>query len=141
MCFKFIKKFLSRLLLKSTEQIHWVNHIYDETVTWPNKAMMWCNVHGFDEGPNITYWIGLDIRTFGIRSADYVIKCKNKATYDKYINKASRDMEGILSEMKADPNLNLATGDDVETEFVFCWGDEDKSFDVRLGWDWYAEEK
>lgn len=44
---------------------------------------MWCNVHGFDEGPGSIYWIGMDLRSFGIRVADYIIKCKNKSTYDK----------------------------------------------------------
>lgn len=137
MCFKLIKK----LILKSTEQTHWVNHTYDETVTWPNKALMWCNVHGFEEGSGAIYWVGLDIRSFGIRVADYVIKCKNKATYDKYIYKATHDMEDVLSTMKSDSNLNLIAGDDVETKFIFRWGDEDKSFNVRLFGDWYAEEK
>ncbi len=139
MCLKF--KFLHKRKFKSTEWTHWVNHIYDQTVTWPNKALMWCNIHGFDEGPGDTYWIGLDIRSFGIRSADYLIKCKNKATYDKYINKASRDMESILSAMKSDPNLKLTTGDDINIEYIFRWGGEEKSFDMRLGWDWYVEEK
>ena len=137
MCLNFFKK----LILRSTEQTHWINHIYDETVFWPNKAAMWCNVHGFDEGPGQTYWIGMDFRSFGIRTADYVIKCKNKATYDKYIDKASRDIENILSSMKYDPNLNVSNGNNVGTEFVFRWGGESKSFNVRLGWDYYVEEK
>ena len=137
MCLKFFKK----LILRSTEETHWINHIYDETVFWPNKAAMWCNVHGFDEGPGQTYWIGMDFRSFGIRTADYVIKCKNKATYDKYIDKASRDIENILSSMKYDPNLNVSNGNNVGTEFVFRWGGESKSFNVRLGWDYYVEEK
>lgn len=136
-----ISKWIKKRKSNSVEQTHWVNHIYDETVTWPNKALMWCNVHGFDEGPGKTYWIGLDIRSFGIRSADYIIKCKNKATYDKWISKATRDMEGILSAMKSDSTLNLKTGDDVNIEYVFRWGDDNKSFDIHLGWDWYAEEK
>jgi hypothetical protein len=43
--------------------------------------------------------------------------------------------------MKSDPNLTLLTGDDVNIEYIFRWGSEDKSFDIHLGWDWYAEEK
>jgi len=120
---------------------NWVNHIYDETIFWPNSAAMWCNAHGFDQGPGQFYWIGLDMRSFGIRTADYIIKCKNKETYDKYINKASRDMEHLLSAMKSDPNLNVISGSDVNTEFVFRWGEEKKTFNLHLGWDWYAEEK
>ena len=125
----------------SVEQTHWVNHIYDETVTWPNKALMWCNVHGFDEGPGQTYWIGLDIRSFGIRAADYIIKCKNKSTYDKWISLATRDMPAVLSAMKSDSNLNLINGDYIETDFIFRWGEDYKHFNVHLGTDWYAEEK
>lgn len=138
MCFRF--KFLRRRKFKSTEQTHWVNHLYDETIFWPNKAAMWCNAHGFDEGGTV-YWIGLDFRSFGIRTADYLIKCKNKATYDKYIHKASHDIENILSMMKSDPDLNVTNGDNVNIEYIFRWGSDDKSFDLRLGWDWYAEEK
>ena len=68
---------------------------------------MWCNVHGFDEGPGSTYWVGMDLRSFGIRVADYIIKCKNKSTYDKWIDKASRDTEHVLSAMKDASELNL----------------------------------
>ena len=136
-----IKHFFKRPKLKSVEQTHWINHIYDETVTWPNKALMWCNVHGFDEGPGSIYWVGMDIRSFGIRVADYIIKCKNKSTYDKWIDKASRDTEHVLSAMKSAQELNLINGDDVSIEFIFRWGDEEKTFDVHLWGDWYAEEK
>ena len=127
--------------LGSAEQIHWINHIHDETVFWPNKAAMWCNVHGFDEGPGQTYWIGMDFRSFGIRTADYIIKCKNKATYDKWLNMALNNIEGILSAMKYASEFNTTNGDNVNTEFIFRWGDEEKTFDVHLGWDWYSEEK
>lgn len=137
MCIKLIRK---NLKSNSAEETHWINHIFDETITWPNKAMMWCNVHGFDEGPGNTYWIGMDIRTFGIRSADYLIKCKNRATYDKYIYMAAHDPTGILSAMKHDSNLSMKTGDDVNIEYIFRWSDEEKTFDIHLGWDWYAEE-
>ena len=133
MCLKWFKS--------SEEQTHWVNHIYDETVVWPNKAMMWANLHGFDEGPGTTYWIGFDIRTFGIRSADYLIKCRTKAMYDYFINKASRDPESLLSEMKSNINMNTINGSDVDVEYIFRWGDEDKSFHIHLNWDWYSEEK
>ena len=102
---------------------------------------MWCNLHGFDEGPGQTYWIGMDFRSFGIRTADYVIKCKNKTTYDKYIERASKDIENVLNAMKHDPDLNVFNGNNVGTEFIFRWGGESKSFNVRLGWDYYAEER
>lgn len=139
MCIKnFFRKYRK---YNSIEQTHWVYHIYDKTVTWPNKALMWCNVHGFNEGPDTIYWVGLDIRSFGIRVADYVIKCKNKSTYDKWISMATDDMPSVLSAMKHDPGLNVINGDDIEVEFVFRWSDEEKSFNVHLGGDWYAEEK
>lgn len=99
---------------------------------------MWGNVHGFDEGPGQVYWVGVDIRTFGIRTTDYVIKCKNKSTYDEYINMPVEDM---LHKMRNDSRLDYKYGDDVEIEFIFRWGDEDKSFNVRFATDSYAEEK
>ena len=136
-----ILNWIRKMRSNSAEETHWVYHTHDETVVWPNKAMMWANLHGFNEGPDTVYWIGLDIRTFGIRSCDYLIKCKNRATYEKYISKAANDPTGLLSAMKNDPNLSMRTGDDVNIEYIFRWGDEDKSFDIHLGWDWYAEEK
>ena len=102
---------------------------------------MWCNVHGFDEGPGSTYWVGLDFRSFGLRVADYIIKCKNKSTYDKWINIASHDIENILSIMKYASELNVTNGDDVNIEYIFRWGEEEKSFNLHLEVDWYAEEK
>ena len=89
---------------------------------------MWGNVHGFDEGPGQVYWVGVDIRTFGIRTTDYVIN----------INMPVEDM---LHKMRNDSRLDYKYGDDVEIEFIFRWGDEDKSFNVRFATDSYAEEK
>ena len=138
---KVCRLFNGKFRFGSTEQEHWVNHIHDETISWPNKGMMWMNLHGFDEGPGATYWVGMDFRSFGIRVADYVIKCKSKATYDEYISAATRNPEKVLYKMREDSRLDYKYGDDVNIEFVFRWGDEDKSFDVRLGTDSYAEEK
>lgn len=137
---------LNRLFVKSEvkdsiDEEHWINHIYDETVSWPNKGMMWMNLHGFDEGPGQTYWVGMDIRSFGIRVADYVVKCKNKSTYDKWIHEASHDPEKVLYKLREDPNLIYKYGDDVEIKFIFKWGDDDKSFNVRFSTDCYAVEK
>ena len=127
----------------SQEQEHWVNHIYDETTFWPNSAGMWANVHGFQEGGpgNWVYWVGFDVRTIGIRTADYVIRCKNKSTYDEYIHEAFRNPTGLLYKMRKDSRLNYSYGSDVNVEFIFRWGDDDKSFDVHLGTDSYAWEK
>lgn len=136
-----IKSWFKKPAFASTEQTHWVNHIFDETVTWPNSAMMWMNVHGFDEGPGQTYWLGIDIRSFGIRCADYVLKFKRKSLYDEYRESAFRDPTKVLYKMREDSRLNYKYGDDVNIDFMFRWGDEDKHFDVHLGTDSYAEEK
>lgn len=138
---KFCNLIKGRVLLRSAEETHWVNHIHDETISWPNKGMMWMNLHGFDEGPGATYWVGMDFRSFGIRVADYVVKCKSKAIYDEYISAATRSPDKVLYKMRDDSRLNYKYGDDVNIEFVFRWGNDDKSFDVRLGTDSYAEEK
>lgn len=148
---KSIKKILSKIRslfgskkLSSVEQIHWVNHIHDETVSVGGSwgTAQWANLHGFDEGPGVTYWVGLDCRCWGIRMADYVIKCKNKATYDRYIEIATRKgASDFLHAALNDSALNARRGGDVEIEFVFKWGDEDKSFNVRLAGDLFAEEK
>ena len=138
---KVVRIFNGKANLGSTEQEHWVNHIHDETISWPNKGMMWMNLHGFDEGPGATYWVGMDFRSFGIRVADYIVKCKSKSVYDEYIRAATRDPEKVLYKMREDSRLNYKYGNDVNIEFVFRWGDEDKTFDVHLGTDSFAEEK
>jgi len=122
----------------SSEQVHWINHIYDESKFWPNTGGMYANVHGFDEGPGQVYWVGVDIRSFFIRCADYVIKCKNKSTYDHYINMCAED---ILHAIRNDPRLDYHYGNDVNVDFKFRWCDNEKHFDVHLGTDSYAEEK
>lgn len=127
--------------LSSTEQTHWVNHIHDESVFWPNGAAMWANVHGFDEGPGQTYYVGMDIRSFGFRTADYVVKCKNKSTYDDFLYCAIHDPQKLLYKMRDDSRMRCSRGDDVNIEFIFRWGDDDKTFDVHLATDDYAEEK
>ena len=136
-----IAKLFSKKKVNSTEEVHWVNHIFDETVTWPNSAMMWINVHGFDEGPGQTYWVGLDGRSFGIRIADYIVKCKDKAVYDEYISFAKSNPTKFLYKMREDSRMNYRYGDDVNIEFIFKWGGEEKTFDVHLSTDSYAEQK
>ena len=124
--------------LSSRDEEHWVNHIYDESKIYPSGHVQWVNVHGFDEGPGAVYWVGFDSRYMGIRIADYVIKCKNKSTYDEYVNAY---VEDVLQKMLNDSRLSVLSGDDVGTEFIFRWGDEDKSFNVRLSGDRLAVEK
>lgn len=133
--------FFSSKKLKSTEQVHWVNHTFDETVTWPNGALMWANVHGFDQGPGNTYWVGVDVRSFGIRVADYVVECKNKSTYDDYLDCAVNDTKKFLYKMREDSRVTCSKGSDVNVEFIFKWGDEEKTFNVHLATDQFAEEK
>ena len=136
-----LRNLFRREKLRSSRQEHWVNHIYDETVSWPNAALMWANDHGFDEGPGQTYWLGIDIRSFGIRCADYVLKFRRKSLYDEYREAAFRDPTKVLYKMRDDYRLSCRHGDDVNVEFAFRWGNEEKTFDVRLGTDSYAEER
>ena len=49
--------------------------------------------------------------------------------------------EEVLTVMRHDPRLVCHDGDDVNIDFMFRWGDEDKHFDVHLDGDFYAEEK
>ena len=138
-----IARLFKKKKLDSTEQTHWVHHIYDTTFPAHKAAAGgWVNVHGFKEGSegNWIYWVGFDHRSFGIRVQDEVIKCKTEEMYDKYIGYGPNNWE-IHNAMKRDPKLNTRSGDEVETEFIFRWGDEDKSFNVRFSLDQYGEEK
>lgn len=138
-------RFRQKPKLKSTEQVLWVNHICDRYVNAAQKSVgMYANLHGFEglnEDGSWTYWVGIDIRFIGIRCADYIIKCHNKSTYDAWIDKASRDLNDVLYAIKRADNLNWQWGDDVNIEFIFRWSDEEKTFDVHLSGDIYAEEK
>ena len=152
MCLKkiFSRKSKNKVILSSTEENHWVNHICDEYVNADQKSVGgYANLHGFQEGceGNWTYWVGVDMRWLGIRIADVVIKCKTKSMYDYYINLVKHGNEFhsgvnlIAQAVREDSRLWCRDGDDVETEFIFKWGDEEKSFDVHLGGDRYAEER
>ena len=106
--------------------------------------MQWGNLHGFEERNEQggwTYWLGLDSRCWGIRISDMIIKCKDRATYDKYIEIAKWGGSDLLHAAENDSNLNFARGNNVEIKFFFKWGDEEKTFNVRLAGDFYAEEK
>jgi len=119
-------------------QEHWVNHIYSETRWWPDGQIHWANIHGFDEGPGATYWVGVDYRYLGIRIEDYVLKFKNKSTYDEYVNLCPED---FLPKLKSDSRMDMRWGGSVDTYFSFKWGGEEKTFNIRLDSDRYAEEK
>ena len=101
---------------------------------------MWANVHGFSEGPGVVYWLGVDVRSFGIRCADYVIKFTSKGLYDEYKDVAIRDTKKLLYKMREDYRLRYTNGDDMDEEFSFRWGDEEKSFHVHVLGDHYAEQ-
>ena len=141
--FEWIKKVFTRKL-GSVEQVHWVNHICDDYVNASQKAVgMYANLHGFEEATDSgwVYWVGIDVRFLGIRTADFVIKCKNKSTYDYWINKTQHDLDSIPQALHKYDNLWCRNGDDVEIDFMFRWGDEDKHFNVRFATDRYAEER
>lgn len=140
------KTFFSRIFNKnilrgSREEVHWINHIHDEFVPPPSPAVQHYNLHGFDEGPGVVYWVGLDCRNFFIRTCDYVVKCKTKALYDEYVEVAHDGGSAFLQKALHDDRLSLRRGDDVNVEFIFKWGDDDKSFNVRFSGDFFAEEK
>ncbi len=131
-------------LKDSVEQTYWVNHICDDYVNASQKAVgMYANLHGFEGivDDKWIYWVGVDIRFLGIRCADVVIRCKNKSTYDHWIYLAQQDLDHICQAVREDSNLICKDGDDVEVDFMFRWGDEEKHFNVRFGTDRYAEEK
>lgn len=127
--------------LGSRDEEHWVNHICDEFVPPPSPAVQWYNLHGFDEGPGVVYWVGLDCRNFGIRSADYVVRCRTKDLYDEYVEAAHDGGSAFLQKALHDGRLSLRRGGDVGVKFIFRWGDDEKTFNVRLAGDFYAEEK
>ena len=144
MLFSRIKSFFCKKKLNSTEQVYWVNHICDDYVNASQKAVgMYANLHGFEGivDDKWVYWVGVDTRFIGIRVADVIIYCKNKSTYDYWIDFVRHDLDHICRAVREADNLWCRDGDEVNIEFVFRWGGEEKTFDVHLGTDRYAEEK
>ena len=132
--------FTKRPSLKGTEETHWVYHIYDETCA-DGQTGGWFNIHGFEEGPGQIYWLGIDCRViFGIRVQDILIKFKSKELYEEYRQKAWKNAHDVHRDMMNDPRLNFRWGSDINTEYVFRWSDESKSFNL-WGNDKYSEEK
>ena len=58
----------------------------------------------------------------------------------KYIN-WGKESWLVHNRIQQDPALWTRNGDDVETEFTFRWGDDDKSFNIRFSGDYYGIEK
>lgn len=141
-----IVKFFNHEEFKSATREYWVNHTYDETIHFKEAAGGWCNVHGF-EGIDSSCpdgwrrWVGLDYRWLGIRIQDVVIECKTKAMYDKWLHNAHYNTHSVINGVLEDSALDGRKGDNVNIEWVFRWGDDDKSFDVHLSGDRYAIEK
>ena len=142
---EWIKSLFMEPKLNSTEQVYWVNHICDDYVNASQKAVgMYANLHGFEglqEDGTWIYWVGIDVRFLGIRTADFVIRCKNKSTYDFWIEKTRQDLDSIPQGLHKYDNLYCRDGDDVNIKFIYKWGGEEKTFNVRFGTDRYAEEK
>ena len=139
-----IKRFFGKKKMNSVEQVHWVNHICDDYVNASQKAVgMYANLHGFEEMTDSgwVYWVGIDTRFLGIRTADFVIKCKNKSTYDYWIKKTRQNLDSIPQALHKYDNLWCRNGDDVNIDFMFRWGGEEKHFNVRFATDRYAEER
>lgn len=139
-----IKRLFIKPKFQSSEQTHWVNHICDDYVNASQKAVgMYANLHGFEEATSDgwIYWVGIDVRFLGIRTADFVIRCKNRSTYDYWIEKTRKDLDSIPQGLHKYDNLYCFNGDNVNIKFIFRWGNDDKSFNVRFATDRYAEEK
>lgn len=142
--FERIKGIFRKPKVASTEEVLWVNHICDDYVNASQKAVgMYANLHGFDglTDAGWVYWVGIDVRFLGIRTADFVIRCKNKRVYDYWIETARKNLDSIPQGLHKYDNLYCRNGDDVNVKFVFKWGGEEKSFNVRFATDRYAEEK
>ena len=102
---------------------------------------MYCNLHGFEEAGGV-YWVGIDIRFIGIRCQDILIKCHNKSTYDYWIDRVlHQGPDGIVEDVRDADNLNCQDGEDVNIEFIFKWGDDEKNFNIHVWGDILAEER
>ena len=139
-----IERLVKKSKLKSTEKTIWVNHILDETMSSKQAAGGWKNMHGFysEDLEGIHWWLGIDSRFLGIRLQDVVVRFNDEYTYNKWVEEARRTTgTSIINKVLEDSNFKGWRGDNYNVEFIFRWGDSDKTFDVHLHDDRYGEQK
>ena len=125
----------SKKLLRENRDI-FTTYNYDHSVPVPGICS-WNNVWGFRD--NGGYWYAcVDMRCFGIRVQDIVVKCKNEETYKLYLKLC--ESSAIINAVFQDDRLNAKKGDDVNVNFRFHHDGDTKEFDIHLSTDRYAYE-
>ena len=110
---------------------------YDHSVPVPG-VMCWNNVWGFKDKDGFWYAC-VDMRVFGIRVQDIVVKCKSLDTYKLYLKLC--ESNAIINAVFQDPRLEAKKGDEVNTNFIFHFSKETKNFNIHNSTDRYAYEK
>ena len=124
-----------RKLTRENRDINTVYN-YDHSVPVPGICC-WNNVWGFKD--NCGYWYAcVDMRCFGIRVQDIVVKCKNEETYKLYLKLC--ESSAIINAVFHDPRLTAKEGDDVNVNFRFHHDGDTKEFDIHCSSDRYAYE-
>ena len=134
-----IKRFFSkRKSLKASKEKTYsdVDHFYNHTsVQIPPPS--WNNIHGFKTLDNY-YWAGCDMRSWGIRVQDILVKCSTKEKADYWIG-LMQNSNRIIDTIKTRDDHK--TGSQVDTKFTFyCADGSDKSFNMTGSSDLYYED-
>lgn len=140
MCFK-------RKKLNTESEVHRLTncqHLYNHTHV-QSAFMAWNNVHGF-RAEDGTYYACSDMRSFGARVQNIIVKCKSKAVYDNMIE-AMADTPTILDIMNHTYELHLLhapiRGNEHPRTYQFVVPNEDyeKEFNFNSWVDFFAEER
>lgn len=139
--FKLIKNFIYNTFnsnnIKSENRDIYTVYNYDHSVPVPGICC-WNNVWGFQDDKG--YWYAcVDMRCFGIRVQDIVVKCQDLSVYKMYLKLC--ESSAIINAVFSDDRLIANTGDKVNINFVFHHDGDTKEFNIHNNADRYAYEK
>lgn len=134
MCFK--KKENKKNLGSSTRAMNNCQHFYDHTAI-QSPPPSWNNIHGFLDSDGY-YWAAVDMRSWGIRVQDIVIKCSTKKKAEYWIGLMQVSAKIIDTVRCRDEHQ---TGSKINTNFVFnCADGYSKNFNISGSSDFYLED-
>lgn len=133
MCFKKKNK---KNIGSATTSMNNCQHFYDHTAV-QTPPPSWNNIHGFKTLDGY-YWAGCDMRSWGIRVQDILVKCSTKEKADYWIGLMQSSNKVIDTIKTRDGHKS---GSQVDTKFTFyCTDGSDKSFNMTGSSDFYYED-
>lgn len=134
-----IKRFFNKgksLKASREETYSNVDHFYDHTAV-QTPPPSWNNIHGFLDSSGF-YWAAVDMRSWGIRVQDIVVKCSTKKKAEYWIDLMQKSAKVIDTIKCRDGHKS---GSEINTNFIFnCADGYNKNFNISGGSDFYLED-